>query len=69
MTDDKKQMRAEVEKQLRKLEKRIDRVLEEVIRLQQQNRELGRKLAESERIRAEAAARIDQLLDKLEKLV
>lgn len=69
MSDEKKQLRAEVEKQLRKLEKRIDRVLEEVIRLQQQNRELGRRLAESERIRAEAAKRVAQLLDKLEKLV
>lgn len=69
MTDEKKQMRAEVEKQLRKLEKRIDRVLEEVIRLQQHNRELGRKLAESEQVRAEAAKRVAQLLDKLEKLV
>ena len=69
MSDEKKQLRAEVEKQLRKLEKRVDRVLEEVIRLQQQNRELGRRLAESERIRAEAAKRVAQLLDKLEKLV
>jgi uncharacterized protein YhaN len=60
--------RAALEKQFRLLEKRIDAVVAETGRLQRRCAALEQKLAQSERVRAEAAERIEKLLDKIDRL-
>jgi hypothetical protein len=65
MTPDPKQ---ELEKLFRKLEKRIDLAAEKVVQLQAERDTLAKKLAESERIRREAAGRLDTLIDSIDSL-
>jgi DNA-binding ferritin-like protein len=58
----------ELEKLFRKLEKRIDLAAERIVQLQAERDALAKKLAESERVRREAVARLDSLIDSIDSL-
>ena len=66
MSEMPKDSKQELERQFRQLEKRVDAAVEAIMRLRREKAALAEKLAESERIRKEAAARIASLLDRLD---
>lgn len=66
MSEMAKDSKQELERQFRQLEKRVDAAVEAIMRLRREKAALAEKLAESERIRKEAAARIASLLDRLD---
>jgi regulator of replication initiation timing len=50
-----------------RLERMVDEAVALIGRLRVENRELSRRLAESERRRTDAAKRLDSLLDRIEE--
>lgn len=66
MSEMPKDPKQETERQFRQLEKRVDAAVEAILRLRREKAALAEKLAESERVRKEAAARIASLLDRLD---
>ena len=59
----------ELVEQFRQFEARVDEAVRLIIQLKQDKRELAARLEEADRTRAEAARRIDDLIDKIDSLL
>ena len=59
----------ELVEQFRQFEARVDEAVRLIIQLKQDKRELAARLEEADRTRAEAARRIDDLIDKIDGLL
>ncbi len=59
----------ELVEQFRQLEARIDEAVRLIVRLKKEKQELEARLEEATRTRAEAARRIDDLIDKIDSLL
>lgn len=59
----------ELTEQFRQFEARVDKAVKLITDLRQQKRELEARLVEAKQARAEAAQRIDALIDKIDGLL
>jgi chromosome segregation ATPase len=59
----------ELEEQFRQLDAGIDEAVRLIIQLKKEKQELEARLEEANRTRAEAARRIDELIDKIDGLL
>jgi chromosome segregation ATPase len=59
----------ELAEQFRRVEARVDEAVRLITQLKQDKRELETRLEEAARARAEAARRIDDLIDKIDSLL